>query len=397
MANDKQGIERGAAALDKIIKGKFTREQQEHIDRGKGIHQAPKSRLKLTRASDIVRMVITWLWWGKIALGKITLIAGDPGLGKSTVTVSLAAHVSTGLPWPDGTPCPHGDVIFISAEDDAADTICPRMDAAGADSSRIHIVGGVESLNRSGDPETRLLSLRRDIEAVREAILALPECRLIIVDPISAYLDGSDSHNNAEVRALMAPLSELAASIGAALIFVTHLNKGTGGSALQRATGSMAFVAAARAAFLVAADKSDPARRLFIPLKNNLGPDGNGMAYRIEVVNGVSRVAWEKESISISADEALGRDDDAGGHETTLAGDAADWLSDVLSAGAVSSNDVKKHAKEAGYSWATIRRAQAALGVKPQRVGGAAGDGAWVWTLPDEHKNPQMTLKEAGD
>ena len=121
------------------------------------------------------------------------------------------------------------------------------------------------------------------------------------------------------------------------------------------------------------------------------------MAYRIEEVEGVPCVVWEKEIVLISADDALGRDDDQGDHESTLAGDAAEWLSDVLSAGPVPSNDVKKHAKEAGYSWATIRRAQASLGIKPQRIGGVAGDGAWVWALPDERKNAQMTLGGADE
>lgn len=392
MNNNTISQKRGEVALDKITEGKRTSEQQRYIERGHGIMPSTKTRLKLSTAIDIVRKPIAWLWLWKIAIGKTTLIAGDPGLGKSMVTVSMAAHVSTGRPWPDGTPCPQGDVIFISAEDDPADTIGPRLDAVGADSSRIHIAGGVESLNRNGDPETRQMSLKRDLEAIRDAVLALPQVRLIVVDPISAYLDGSDSHNNAEVRAVMAPLSELASSIGAAIIFVTHLNKGTGGAALYRATGSLAFVAAARAAFLVTPDKGVPNRRLFLPLKNNLGPDTAGMAYRIEELDGVPYVAWEKESVLISADDALGRDDDQGNHESTLAGDAAEWLSDVLSAGPVPSDDVKKHAKEAGYSWATIRRAQAALGIKPRRTGGAGESGAWCWTLPDEHKSPQMAL-----
>ncbi|ODT74783.1 MAG: hypothetical protein ABS69_11595 [Nitrosomonadales bacterium SCN 54-20] len=391
MSDKVSSIERGAAALDKVKKP-LTPEQQRYIERGQGIVPSPKSRLKLTRASDVTPQPIHWVWRGKIAQGKPTLIAGDPGLGKSMLTVNLAAHVSTGRDWPaGGGTCPIGDVLFISAEDDAADTIRPRLDAAGADPSRVHIVGGVESLNRDGDPETRLLSLRRDLEPVREAAQALPQCRLIVVDPVSAYLDGADSHNNAEVRAVIAPLSELAGSLGAAIIFVTHLNKGTGGSALYRATGSLAFVAAARAAFLVTRDKGDPNRRLFLPLKNNLGPDASGMAYRIEEANGVPYIAWEDERVSISADEALGRDDD-GDHETTLADSAAEWLIDLLSDGPVPSNDVKKHAREAGYSDATIRRAQAALGIKPRRVDGAAADGKWVWTLPDKHKSPQMTL-----
>jgi hypothetical protein len=394
MSNTISSIERGAAALDKKLKNAaLTPEQQRYIDRGHGVQTSARSRLKLNRASDVEGKPVRWLWPGRIALGKPTLIAGDPGLGKSMLTVNLAAHVSTGRFWPaGGGACPLGDVLFVSAEDDPADTIRPRLDVVGADPSRVYIVGGVESLNQDGDPETRLLSLRRDLEPIREAALSLPQCRLIVVDPVSAYLDGADSHNNAEVRGVIAPLSELASDIGAAIIFVTHLNKGTGGAALYRATGSLAFVAAARAAFLVTRDKGDPARRLFLPLKNNLGPDGSGMAYRIEEVDGVPRVAWEDECISISADEALGRDDDQGNHESTLAEDAAEWLCDVLANGPVPSDDVKKYAKHAGYSWATVRRAQAALGIKPRRHSAEGEAPCWRWALPDGRKGAQMSL-----
>jgi hypothetical protein len=374
-----------------------TPEQQRHIDRGFGLRPSSRAHLKVTRASDVTPQPIHWLWPGRIALAKPTLVAGDPGLGKSLLTINFAAHVSTGRDWPAaGGRCPKGDVLLVSAEDDPADTIRPRLDAAGADPARVHLVGGVVSLNADGDPEQRLLSLRRDIEPVREAAMALPELHLIVVDPVSAYLDGADSHNNAEVRGLIAPLSELASSLGAAIVFVTHLNKGGGGgSALYRATGSLAFVAAARAAFLVSKDKADPARRLFLPLKNNLGPDTSGMSYRIEERNGVPFVAWDDEPITITADDALGRNDEGDDHESTLADDAAEWLRDILSAGPVPSEEIKKFARSAGYSWATIRRAQASLGIRPQRTGGAGGAGEWRWVLPAEQRSAQMALGES--
>jgi hypothetical protein len=398
---------RGADAVRKAIapvvasiapRQELTPEQQRYIDRGAGARPSSRAHLKVTRASDVTPQLIRWLWPGKIALGKPTLVAGDPGLGKSMLTVNLAAHVSTAMDWPAaGGRCPQGDVLFISAEDDAADTIRPRLDAAGADPKRVHLVGGVVSLNADGGPEQRLLSLRRDVELVREAAMALPELRLIVVDPVSAYLDGADSHCNAEVRGLIAPLSELAGFLGAAIVFVTHLNKGgSGGSALYRATGSLAFVAAARAAYLVSKDKADPGVRLFLPLKNNLGPDMTGLSYRIDELNGVPFVKWDTEPVTTTADDALGRNDKGDDCESTLAADAADWLRDVLSLAPVPSDDVKKHAKAAGYSWATIRRAQAALGVKPQRVGGAGGAGAWRWVLPDEQQPAQMTLGDPG-
>jgi putative DNA primase/helicase len=348
-------------------------------------------RVIVQRASDITPKPIAWLWHGKIALGKLTLIAGDPGLGKSMLTASLAGHVSTGRAWPAGGACPLGDVLFVSAEDDPADTIRPRLDAAGADPHRVHIVAGVESLDTRGLPEKRLLSLKKDLVAISEAVLALQECRLIVIDPVSAYMDGSDSHNNAEVRGLLAPLSELARAIGAAIVAVTHLNKGAGGSALYRATGSLAFVAAARAAFLVTRDKADQDRRLFLPLKNNLASDASGMAYCISESKGVPFVEWEDAPVSISADEALGRPEDED-HERTLADAADEWLREVLAGGAVESDAVKRHAKDAGYSWSTIRRAQAAIGIKPKRTGGAGAGGRWVWSLPEGEESKQLPL-----
>lgn len=308
------------------------------------------------------------------------------------LTASLAAHVSTGRVWPaGGGACPIGDTLFVSAEDDPADTIRPRLDAAGADPRRVHIVAGVESIDTRGNPERRLLSLKRDLAAIVEAVRSLSSCRLIVIDPVSAYMDGADSHNNAEVRGLLAPLSDLAREIGAAIVAVTHLNKGAGGSALYRATGSLAFVAAARAAFLVTRDKGDPDRRLFLPLKNNLANDANGMAYAILETKGVPFVAWEDAPVSISADDALGRPEEAD-HENTLADAAEEWLREVLACGPVKSDDVKQHAKDAGYSWSTIRRAQAAIGIKPKRTGGAGAEGRWTWSLPEGEESNQMPL-----
>lgn len=374
--------ERGAASLDALA-----------ARMSSGLNSGS---LILKPASSVRPEPIRWLWPGKIALGKPTLIAGDPGLGKSMVTANLAAHVSIGRDWPGGGKCPLGDVIFCSAEDDPGDTIRPRLDAAGADPERVYIVHGVEEVTRNGGHEQRLLNLRRDLEAVEVAATGLPDCRLIVIDPVSAYLGGADSHNNAEVRGLLAPLGDLARKVGAAIVFVTHLNKGSGGSALYRATGSLAFVAAARAAFIVTRDKSDADRRLFLPMKNNLAQDTSGMAYRIQTRNEVPYVQWEAVPVTITAEEALQRDDD-GDHESTLAADAEDWLRDVLSLGAVPSKEIEAAAKSAGYSWTTIRRAQAAIGIKPRRTGGAGAEGKWVWQLPEGQQSAQMTLGvEAG-
>lgn len=194
------------------------------------------------------------MWQGRIALGKLTLLAGDPGLGKSLLTIALAAHVTCSTPWPvDRTPCPGGKVLLLSAEDDVEDTIRPRLDAAGADPSRVYALEAVFDVNGEGTRRRRMLNLARDIECLDE-VLSSGGFRLVIVDPVSAYLGGVDTHRNADIRVVLAPLAELAARHKVAMVCVSHLTKGAGTSAIYRATGSIAFVAAARAAYVVTRD-----------------------------------------------------------------------------------------------------------------------------------------------
>lgn len=329
---------------------------------------------------------IHWLWPGRIALGKVTLIAGDPGLGKSLVTIAMAAHVSTGREWPvDGTPCPAGDVVIISAEDDLADTIRPRLDAAGADPSRIHCIKAIREFDTETDQVTaRSLSLRKDLAHIDAELDALPNCRLLIIDPISAYLDGTDSHNNADVRGLLAPLADLASKHQVAVIAVTHLNKGGSSSPLYRAMGSLAFVAAARAVFGVAKDEENPARRLMMPLKSNLGPDTSGVAYEvISNDSGLPTLRWDPCPITEDLEDVFNAS--SGGERSDIQ-DAADWLKDVLAPGRVKTKDLQSLASHAGHAWRTVKRAKSKLGVQSEKTGYGA-DGVWFWSLPSGPKD----------
>ncbi len=236
------------------------------------------------------------------------MLAGDPGLGKSLVTLDIAARVSRGAPWPDARhdPQPVGGVVLLSGEDDVADTIRPRLDAHNADVSRVIALQGISGSDTAGDYK-RPVDLARDLDHLRSAIKEVHNCRLLIVDPISAYMGKSDSHVNAEVRAVLAPFAELAAEMHIAILCVSHLRKGEG-QALHRTMGSLAFVAAARAAWVVCKDNSDPERRLLLSVKNNLAADvGSGLAYRIEShgPSGAPVVCWSAEPVNISADEAM--------------------------------------------------------------------------------------------
>lgn len=326
--------------------------------------------------ADVESQAIEWLWPQRIALGKITLVSGDPGLGKSFITLDMAARLSAGRGWPDGTRCRVGSAILISAEDDLADTIRPRLDSAGADVRKIHTLEAVRTVNVDGKRSERSFTLA-DVPMLAGALKQRPDCRLVVIDPVSAYLFKTDSHNNAEVRGLLAPLAKLAAEYRVAVVIVTHLNKAAGMSAMSRVTGSGAFVAAARAAYILLRDVKDLAneRRLFLPLKNNLGNDHAGLACRI--ING--RVAWELQQVSITADEALAATGDGSrGPKQAERKEAIAWLRKVLANGPLTAVEVMVQATEAGYSEATIKRAKAALFIKPTKQ----GLGPWTWALP---------------
>lgn len=326
--------------------------------------------------SSVMPKPVQWLWRPHFALGKLSVLAGHPGLGKSLVTMDLAAHVSTGSDWVDGTPCPKGSVVLVSGEDDPGDTLRPRLDAAGADVHRIHYLRAV--YDQHGE---RGFSLA-DVPALSALLARLKDCRLIIIDPVSAYLAGTDSHKNADVRALLAPLAQMAGDFGVAIICVSHLNKGQG-DAIGRVTGSLAFVAAARSAYAVARDRDDASRRLLVPIKNNLGADVCGVSYQIaetsaEGIGSVPYVIWNRDPVTVTADDALAP---ACQMESTVA-DATEFLLGMLKAGAVPVRELKDESSAAGLTWRTIERAKAELGIIAERQGTTGrGGGFWAWRL----------------
>jgi hypothetical protein len=347
------------------------------LEREEGRRSGVIPRANSVRMSDVQPQQIKWLWRSRIACGKLTLIAGDPGLGKSMLTASLAAHVTTGRKWPDGAECPKGSVIFVSGEDDPGDTIRPRLDMAGADVNRVHLL---ESVHDAG--KARGFNLG-DVVPLAGLLDEIDDCLLVVIDPISAYLAGTDSHKNADIRALLTPLAQMAAGRGVSITAVSHLNKSQAGNALGRVTGSLAFVAAARAAYIVARDPQEQTKRLLLPIKNNLGNDRTGLSYRIAEENGIPYVVWDREPVTISADEALAPVVESESQRASR-GDAAEFLANMLKDLPAKVDDIKREAKDAGISWATVRRAKELIGAKSKKSG--FDKGSWVWFLPPNAK-----------
>lgn len=330
--------------------------------------------------ADIAVERVEWLWPGRIAMGKLTLIIGDPDLGKSFLSLDLAARVSRGGIWPDdgSSVAPLGDVLLLNAEDGLSDTVRPRIDAAGGDASRVEALTAV----RESDTEERGFSLARDLDLLARRLNARPQTRLVIIDPISAYLGGGTGINNAEVRGVLTPLAQLAQERHVAVIAITHLNKNSGGRAMYRAMGSLAFVAAARAAWGVVRDPADADRRLFLPVKNNLSRGTKGLAYRLqsESDGGVARVVWDSESIESSIDEILQQMSDVPKCEDRQDATTVQmWLTDILANGPQQACDVQFLAKNEGITRKQLRHAAAKIHVSRKKGGFLEG---WVWDLP---------------
>jgi len=336
------------------------------------------------RAADITPKRIDFLWDGRLARGKHTAFAGEPGDGKSQFSIYVAATISRGGEWPcNEGRAPLGNVIIFNAEDGADDTIVPRLIAAGADIERIHIVSAVLLEDGKG---RRTFNLQADLALLERKIREIGDVALVIIDPISSYMGKTDSHKNSEVRGALEPLSEMAERMRVAVLSITHFSKAGSGNtnkALHRFIGSIAFVGAPRAAFAVIEDADNEGRILFLHAKNNMAPKPQGLAYRLlQTIVGdnivASYVHWEDTPVTISADQALGAAESTGSRTTKE--EATDFLRDTLGQGEVPAEEVQQAARKAGITPKPLRSAREALKVKSRREGFGPG-AVWYWSL----------------
>jgi len=332
------------------------------------------------RASAIEPRPIDWFWQRRIARGTLTVIDGDPGCGKSTLTRDLAARVSCGRAFPDGEPCGEATAILFSAEDDPAATIRPGLEAAGANLDRVFIA----SLTLETNDGPRLLTLPDDIPLIESRLREIG-ATLVVLDPLNAFLSGKvDSHRDQDIRRVLAALAAMAERTNGALVVVRHLNKSGGSNPMYRGGGSIGISAAARATFLVGIDREDPEpeqRRIFAAVKNNLAPLPKSLAFRLVQSEGhtVAHVEWIEGSADVKARDLL-RDPEPERHGSIE--EAKDFLREILADGPRATAEVKRSAQTRRLSGRTLDRARAELGVESFKAKGEFA-GVWHLKLPD--------------
>jgi hypothetical protein len=281
---EKIGLDDFLMAAGKSPNGKFSAKLARRAFQKLSRHEPPEAESLTSRcAADIKPKSSLPIWENVINRKKVTLLAGDPGLGKSLLAVDAAARTTTGSDWPGGVRAvlPPSNVVIISGEDDADDTIVPRLIAAGADLTRVEIIDDVVESN---DGTLYALSIDAHIQDIHKIMVRLG-AKLLIIDPIAVFMGERDSHKDAAVRAVLNKLRRLAADSEYAVLIITHFNKPGQNTtaAINRVMGSLGFVAAARCALAFLRDPTDPDQRLMLPIKCNLGPDQNGFQCHIAV------------------------------------------------------------------------------------------------------------------
>jgi putative DNA primase/helicase len=376
----------GKAASVKVMHAKVGKDASDHIAAGHGLDDLVEVDLPDVIGASAATVVtlasvkperVTWLWDGHLPAGKLVVLDGDPSVGKSTLAIDWGARLSTGTSWPDGSHCPVGDVLVLSAEDGLADTIRPRLDAAAGNAARVHALTDVTFRDDEGNLHRRSVTLA-DVEQIRAAVEKYG-ARLVIIDVLMAYLPGKvDSHKDQDIRTVLARLADLGEKTGCCILLLRHLNKTGSGNPLYRGGGSIGIVGAARAGFVAAVDPDDETRRVLASTKQNLAPEPESMAYRlVGADNGAAKVEWLGSSTATASTLLASHEGD---EERSDRDEAAEWLIDYLEAndGAAIAGAVIKAAAAVGIAKTTLTRARKRAGVISVKAGMRDG---WTWSL----------------
>ena len=347
------------------------------------------SKLNIVNMNDIQAQPIIWLWDGWLPLGKMTILAGAGGCGKTNLSLALIATITTGGIFPDGSKCSNvGKVLIYSTEDDPADTLKPRLIANGADITKVSIISG--RTNEKGELEP--FDPAQDFPKIEEYIKLNPDVKLLMIDPIISAVSGDMNKAN-DVRRSLQPLVDLANEYKFSVLGITHFAKGTSGSSpADRIIGSQAFTALARMAWS-AAKREEEGDCILVRAKSNNSILEGGIRYQIESETVLGEIETTKTAwlgiIEGTAKELLNEAEATESHSSTL-DLAKEFLIDLLSSvEKMPALEVQEEAKNAGYSSASIRRAKDGLNIKPFKVGAA-----WYWKLPSIFREVPKVLPE---
>jgi hypothetical protein len=350
--------------------------------------------VSLQCAQNITPEPIRWLWNGWLAKGKLHIFAGAAGTGKTTIAIALAATITIGGRFPDGSLCPIGSVLIWSGEDSPADTLVPRLMAAGADLTKVHFVGDTTDNHelRGFDPAT-------DMQPLLVKAATINDLALLIVDPIVNAVAG-DSHKNGEVRRALQPVVDFGEKLDCAVLGITHFSKGgQGKDPLERVTGSLAFGALARIVLATAKIvDGDNTKRIVCRAKSNIGIDSGGFEYDLhqkEVEAGIfsSYASWGN-AIDGSARDLLAEPDkrEQGENGSSALDDAKDFLLELLVDNELSQKQIEADAKGASHSWRTVQRAKKELNIRSSK---SKLDNRWYWRLEGNTANINQDRQES--
>jgi hypothetical protein len=336
-----------------------------------GRAQPPADQPVVVTLSEIEPTQVRWLWDKRIPRGKLMIIAGEPGCGKSTLIMECAAHITTGTQWPDGSLGCSGDVLLLAAEDNPGDTIRPRLNAAGADASRVHLLKAIQTHTNG---EERNFDLTRDLKPLEFAVEKYRPT-LVCIDPLNAYLGDTDEWRDTSVKKVLIPLVRLAEDYECAIVGVTHLSKSQGRTALHRVLGSIGYTGTARHVMAVAADPEDHDLRYFLWVKSNAGPPSETLGFRIVE----QRIEWEPQpATGINADAIMS----GFPGDPSESKDAKAFVEEMLADGQwMASKTLIAEARAIGINPNTLQGAMRRLGVEKKRIG-FGSSGVWNSRLP---------------
>ena len=365
--------------------------REELIARAEAAPKWTPPELESARAASFTMTAVEWVWPERFAIGKMGIIAGLPDEGKGQILCDITARVTHARTWPcnEGV-APLGNVILLGSEDGIKDTVVPRLAAAGADLDRVEIVQMMCDANKK-----RMFSLVTDLEVLRRKVVEVGDVRLVLIDPVSAYLGVGkiDSFRGTDVRAVLGPLIDLAEELKVAIVGILHFNKKTDvTNALLRVSDSSAFGAAPRHVYAAVSDPEND-RKLFVKAKNNLTrSDQKALAYTFDVKEvgtdektgkpiWAPRIVWMPEHVDVTASEAMQA---AAESKSPAARDTAkQFLKDMLSAGPVAKSEIEEAAEANGISARTLFRAKGELKIAARQDGPLKdGHRTWRWHLP---------------